>query len=74
MMPTREEIKSFSELIESIAYERNLDYMEAVTTHCEESGFEIELAASLLSTPIRAKIGEEAQSMNLMKKINRLPL
>jgi hypothetical protein len=48
--------------------------MEAVTTHCSETGFEIELAATLLSSPIKAKIGEEAQSMNLMKKINRLPL
>jgi hypothetical protein len=73
-MPTREEIKNFSEIIETIAYERNLDYMEAVTTHCSETGFEIELAASLLSPPIKAKIGEEAQAMNMMKKINRLPL
>lgn len=73
-MPTREEIKNFSEIIETIAYERNLDYMEAVTTHCDETGFEIELAASLLSPPIKAKIGEEAQAMNMMKKINRLPL
>lgn len=71
-MPTREEIKNFSEIIESIVVERNLDYMDAVIAHCEETGFEIELAATLLASPIKAKIGEEAQSMNMMKKVNRL--
>lgn len=71
-MPTRDEIKKFSEMIEEIAYERNLEYMDAVTTHCEETGFEIELAATLLSSPLKAKIGEEAQAANMMKKVNRL--
>lgn len=73
-MPTKDEIKNFSELIERIAQERNLEYMDAVITHCNETGFEVELAASLLAAPIKAKIGEYAQSMNLMKKVNRLPL
>lgn len=71
-MATREEIRKFSELIENIVQERDLEYMDAVIAHCEETGFEIELAATLLAPPIKAKIGEEAQSMNLMKKVNRL--
>jgi hypothetical protein len=48
--------------------------MDAVIAHCAETGFEIELAASLLASPIKAKIGEEAQAMNMMKKVNRLPI
>jgi hypothetical protein len=71
-MPTKEEISKFSELIEELVYQRDIEYMDAVITHCNETGFEIELAASLLSSPIQAKIGEEAQAMNMMKKINRL--
>lgn len=73
-MPTKEEIKNFSEIIENIVLERRVEYMDAVIAHCEETGFEIELAASLLTAPLKAKIGEEAQAMNLMKKVNRLPL
>lgn len=73
-MPTREEITKFSEIIERMVQEKGLDYMDAVITHCAETGFEVELAATLLASPLKAKIGEEAQAMNLMKKINRLPL
>lgn len=74
MMPTKDEIKNFSEIIESIVLERDMDYMDAVVTYCEETGFEIEMAATLLASPIKAKIGEEAQSMNMIKKVNRLPI
>lgn len=73
-MPTKDEIKRFSDLIENLVKERRIDYMDAVILHCQETGFEVELAASLLTTPIKAKISEEAQSMNLIKKVNRLPL
>ena len=48
--------------------------MDAVILHCEQIGFEVELAATLLTPPIKAKISEEAQSMNLIKKVNQLPL
>jgi hypothetical protein len=73
-MPTKDEIKRFSDLIESIVRERRIDYMDAVIVHCQETGFEVELAASLLTAPIKSKISEEAQTMNLIKKVNKLPL
>lgn len=73
-MPTKEEQRVFSEIIEKIAKEKRIDYMDAVILHCEEIGFEVELAATLLTPPIKAKISEEAQAMNLIKKVNQLPL
>lgn len=74
-MPTKDEMKEFSAIIEKIVSEKNMSFMDAVVYHCEEIGFEVELAATLLTPPIKAKIGEEAQSMNLMKKkVNQLPL
>ena len=73
-MPTKEEMRKFSEIIESIVKEKRIEYMDAVILHCEQIGFEVELAASLLTPPIKAKISEEAQAMNLMKKVNRLPI
>ena len=73
-MPTKEEMRKFSEIIEQIVLAKRIDYMDAVLLHCEETGFEVELAATLLTPPIKAKISEEAQAMNLMKKVNQLPL
>jgi hypothetical protein len=73
-MPTKEEQRIFSELIQSIVSEKRLTYIEAVVHHCEMTGFEVELAASLLTAPIKAKIGDEAQELNMMKKVNKLPI
>ena len=73
-MPTKEEMRNFSEIIEKIVKEKRVEYMDAVIMHCEEIGFEVELAATLLTPPIKAKISEEAQAMNLIKKVNQLPL
>lgn len=73
-MPTKDEIKNFSSLIDQIVKEKRLSYIDAIVHHCEETGFEMELAASLLSTPIKSKISEEAQNANLIKKVNALPI
>jgi hypothetical protein len=73
-MPTKEEMRKFSEIIENIVKEKRVEYMDAVIMHCEEIGFEVELAATLLTPPIKAKISEEAQAMNLIKRVNKLPL
>lgn len=73
-MPTKEEMRKFSEIIEQLVRDRRIDYMDAVILHCQETGFEVELAASLLTPPIKAKISEEAQAMNMIKKVNKLPL
>lgn len=73
-MPTKEEQRKFSEIIDSLVWEKDITYMDAVILHCEETNFEIELAATLLTAPIKAKINEEAQAANLMKKVNKLPI
>lgn len=73
-MATKEEQRKFSELIESLVKEKRIPYMDAVLLHCETTGFEVELAATLLTPPIKAKISEEAQEANLIKKVNKLPL
>lgn len=73
-MPTKEEMRKFSEIIENIVKEKRIEYMDAVILHCEQIGFEVELAATLLTPPIKSKISEEAQAMNLIKKVNKLPL
>ncbi len=71
-MPTKEEIIKFSEMIASMSYHHNIDIMDAVVLYCEEQKLEVELAATLLSPPLKAKVREEAENLNLLKKESRL--
>jgi hypothetical protein len=73
-MPSRDEIAEFSTLIQSLADERGEHCMDVIVQHCNETGVEVEVAATLLSTHLKARIREEAQSINLIKKSSSLPL
>lgn len=73
-MGTKAEQIAFSAIIEEMVQMENLSYMDAVILHCEETGFEIELAATLLTPPIKSKINDEAQAANMIKKVNKLPI
>ena len=73
-MPTKEEIKTFSLMIEKLASELNCNRMDAILEHCKDTGLEIEVASTLISTALKAKIKEEAQELNLLKKQSRLPI
>lgn len=73
-MPSRDEIKNFSVLIEKLAADEKLGLMDAICHHCKETGLEIEVAATMISSALKAKIREEAQSLNLIKKASKLPI
>ena len=73
-MPSRDEIKNFSVLIENLAENERLGLMDAICQHCKETGLEIEVAATLISSALKAKIKEEAQNLNLIKKSSKLPI
>lgn len=73
-MPTRDEIKEFSVLIEQMATDKTLGLMDAICHYCKETGLEVEVAATLISSALKAKIKEEAQELNLIKKSSKLPI
>jgi len=73
-MASKEEQRQFSALIESIVKDKRMSYLDAIIFHCEQIGFEVELAATLLTTPIKSKINDEAQAGNMIKKVRQLPL
>ena len=73
-MPTRDEIKKFSVLIEELATKLNCSRMDAILEHCKDTGLEIEVASTLISPALKARIKEEAQELNLIKKSSKLPL
>ena len=73
-MPTREEIKDFSTMIKDLADSKRLGLMDAICHHCKETGLEIEVAATLISSALKAELREEAQGLNMMKKSSKLPI
>lgn len=43
-------------------------HIDAIVEHCKETGFEIEVASSLISPKLKAVIRDEAHSLNMLKK------
>jgi hypothetical protein len=75
-MATKEEITNFSMKIEELVWMKDISYMDAVVLYCEETGFEVELAAKLISGALKSKIKLEAESLNFLPKSNtaKLPI
>ena len=74
MMISREEITNFSFKIEEIVEDKDVSYMDAVLIFCEETGFEIEVAAKLISSSLKSKIKMEAEELHFLPKSNTLKL
>lgn len=73
-MATKDEIKNFSIMIEELATKLRCNRMDAIIQHCKDSGLEIEVASTLISSALKSRIKEEAQELNLIKKSSKLPL
>jgi len=73
-MPTKEEMTTFSLAIETLAKEKQLSYMDSIIEYCNDTGFEIELAAKLISGSLKAKIQLEAEELNFLPKSNTTKL
>ena len=73
-MPTKNEISEFSDMIGKLSYTLGSSHMDAIVHHCETTGMEIDVASSLVSPALKAKIREEAEDLNLMKKSSKLPI
>lgn len=67
-MPTKDEIKQFSLMIEELAKKLKCSHMEAVLEHCKLTGFEIEVASTLISPRLKSYIRDEALNLNMLKK------
>lgn len=69
-------LKDFQREVEQLAFEKRIDFMEAVLLYCETTGMEIEVAGSLIKTSakMKAKIQDEAEALNFFPKTNKLPL
>ena len=73
---TPDEINNFSLAIEELVYMKDIPYIDAVVEYCEQTGFEIETAAKLVSGVLKAKIQMEAEELHFLEKSNtsKLPI
>ena len=55
---------------------KDIPYIDAICMYCEENGFEVEVAAKLVSGVLKAKVQIEAEELHYLKKSNtsQLPL
>lgn len=73
-MPTKDEMNAFSMSIETLARDKDMSVMDAIIEHCANSGLEIEVAAKLISTSLKAKIKLEAEELHFLPKSNTAKL
>ena len=73
-MPTKNEICEFSDTINDIAERLRITRMDAILHHCEQTGMEVDIASTLISSALKSKLREEAQELNLLKKTAKLPV
>lgn len=73
---TPDEINNFSMAIEELVYMKDVPYIDAIVMYCEETGFEIETAAKLVSGVLKSKIQIEAEDLHYIAKSNtsKLPI
>jgi Phage late-transcription coactivator len=73
---TAEDINQFSMAIEEMVYMKDIPYIDAIVMYCEANGFEVEMAAKLVSGVLKSKVQLEAEDLHYLKKSNtsQLPL
>lgn len=69
-------LKDFQREVEQLAFEKRIDFMDAVLLYCEQTGMEIEAAGQLIRTSakMKARIQDEAEALNYFPKTSKLPL
>jgi len=74
-MPTKDEMSKFAKEIDKLVSETDYNYVEAVAEYCKRTGLEIEVAATLVNSNLKAKIQNDAIDNNMLKeKGSRLPI
>ena len=64
----------FSQMIEELAMDKRIPYMDAVVLYCEREDIEVEVAAKLINAVLKSKIEAEAQNLNFLPKTAKLPI
>ena len=55
----------FSQDVEKVAFENEMNYIDAIIFYCEKNEIEIESVPKLISKPLKEKLKYDAQKLNL---------
>lgn len=64
----------FSQDIEVLVLNSDLNYIEAIVSYCEENNIELDSVSKLISKPLKEKLKNEAMELNFLKKTSRAKL
>ena len=66
----------FTQDVEQLVLNTELNYIEAIISYCEEKNIEFESVGKLISKPLKDKLKAEATELNYLKRTSRskLPL
>ena len=64
----------FLQEVEKVAFENEMNYIDAIVFYCEKNEIEIESVPKLISKPLKEKLKYDAQKLNFMKKTSRAKL
>ena len=70
----QDEIMKFSMAIEELVYMKDISYIEAIIMYCDDTGFELETAAELISAVLKSKIQIEAEDLHYLERSNTAQL
>jgi hypothetical protein len=74
-MPTDLEKIKFYETIKEIVETKDLSHFEAIIWYCNETGLEIEVAATLTSPKLKELLEEDARKLHMLNKPSaKLPI
>ncbi len=75
-MAVQSRSKEFFESVETLVWQHDMTYMEAVILYCEKNQVEIESVISLIKNNdnLKSKIQLEAEDLNFLPKSARLPI
>jgi hypothetical protein len=73
-MATADEKNRFSQDIIEISFTKHILCLEAITSYCVDNNLEIEIAATLINSVLKAKLEEEAQELRYLPRSARLPI
>lgn len=67
---------AFMDEIETLVKSHRIDYMEAVLLYCEQTGLEVESAGEMIRQhpKLKARIQDEAETLNYFPKSAKLPI
>jgi len=66
--------QSFSKEVESIVIKKKMTFMEAILYLCEENSLDPSAVSGLLSKPIKERLFQEGQEINIIPKESKLKL